>query len=122
MARPKKVLDTQQIFKLAKLMCTEDEICDVMGCAKETLRNNYGEQLRAGRNVAKSSLRRAQFKAAIIDRNPTMLVWLGKQHLEQRDMQSHELSGKVATESRIDQQTIDEFLKVIDAAKYERKA
>ena len=33
----------------------------------------------------KMKLSEAQVKTAIEDRNPTLLVWLGKQHLNQKD-------------------------------------
>ena len=37
-----------------------------------------------GRLVGRTSIRRAQYKAAL-DGNPTMLIWLGKQLLGQKE-------------------------------------
>ena len=45
------------------------------------------------KEVGKASLRSAQFKAALAG-NATMLIWMGKQLLGQRDKLDHEVTGK----------------------------
>ena len=45
------------------------------------------------RAVRKQELLAAQFNTAITDRNPTMQIWLGKQYLDQKDVQRVETTG-----------------------------
>ena len=52
--------------------------------------DNFEALYKKHQGEGKASLRRAQWKAAQ-DGNPTMLVWLGKQMLGQRDKQ--EITG-----------------------------
>lgn len=82
--RPKKKLSPMQIENLAAIMCTTAEIAAVLHVSKDTIERNYSESLVIGRERAKESLRRSQFKAALKG-NPTMLIWLGKQYLGQTD-------------------------------------
>lgn len=83
--RPRLKLDERQIKELASIQCTHKEIAAVMGCDEDTIRNNYSALINASREGGKSSLRRAQWKKAVVDGNPAMLIWLGKHYLEQRD-------------------------------------
>lgn len=82
--RPRKELNAKQVEKLAGLFLTHEEIAAVLGCSADTLTRNFAESLKKGAERGKSSLKRAQFLAAKAG-NATMLVWLGKQHLGQRD-------------------------------------
>lgn len=84
MSRPFLKLDEKLIEELAALNCTVNEIAAVCKCSNDTLERNYMEAIEAGRLRGKSSLRRAQWAAAK-EGNPTMLIWLGKQLLGQRD-------------------------------------
>lgn len=86
MARPKKEIDYDLVSKLAHIHCTQEEIADILGISSRTLQKD-AEFLRVykkGMNVGKMSLRRKQFDA-INKGNVTMLIWLGKQLLGQRD-------------------------------------
>lgn len=76
------------VFKLAQLMCTEEEIASVLDVTVETLHNkeneaNFSECVKKGREQGKSSLRRIQFGLA--KKNAAMAIWLGKQYLGQKD-------------------------------------
>lgn len=82
--RPKKELDAGLIEQLASIFCTNEEIAKICGVTRKTLSTNYGDVLELGRSQAKASLRRRQWEKAM-DGNTTMLIWLGKQYLEQRD-------------------------------------
>lgn len=84
MARPTKQLDERQIKELAEIQCTMGEIASVMGCSVDTLENRYSEVIKEGRDHGKSSLRRMQYKKAL-EGNPTMLIWLGKHYLDQKE-------------------------------------
>jgi len=83
--RPKKDIDTDQVFKLAQIACTDEEIGDILGCHRETLALRFSDTLKRGRSHGKMSVRRAQFLNATEHNNVTAQIWLGKNWLGQRD-------------------------------------
>lgn len=98
--RPLKVIDMGLVAKLAHIQCTDEEISSMVGmtpegfCDRKKRDAVLFECLENGRREGRMSLRRVQWKAAQAGNN-TMLVWLGKQYLGQRD-QTHmqqEISG-----------------------------
>ena len=90
MARPKKYnIDTNEVEKLAGYGCTNIEIANFFGCSSDLIEKSYSEFLRKGRADLKKRLRKAQIDTAVAG-NPTMLVWLGKQMLNQTDRQEIE--------------------------------
>jgi DNA-binding CsgD family transcriptional regulator len=84
MGRPKKDIDEMQVAELAFDGASDREIGDILGCDHKTVANRFSPILRKKRAERRLELRRAQTRAAL-DGNGTMLVWLGKQELEQRD-------------------------------------
>lgn len=91
--------------------CTNDEIATLLGISRTTFYDRMthepaiGEAIEAGRNNGKSTLRRLQWALAK-QGNVTMLIWLGKQLLGQKDKVEHgvdealeDLLGKLAAES-----------------------
>jgi len=95
MARPRKELsdeDFQKLVSMIRIQCTQDEICGVLGMTAETLNTRLQERgedsfstlHKKHSGEGKASLRRMQWKAAEAG-NATMLVWLGKNMLDQRD-------------------------------------
>ena len=84
MARPIKRVDVETIKKLAQLHCTYQEIAEFVGVSTKTLQRSYVHYIKKGRELGKISLRKAQFEKAL-GGNVAMQIWLGKQHLDQRD-------------------------------------
>jgi hypothetical protein len=84
MARPPKQINASQVAKLAEIGCTTLEIASAMDCSVDTLQRRFAVNLAKGRQSLKMKLRRRQIRAAL-DGNITMLIWLGKQYLGQRD-------------------------------------
>jgi hypothetical protein len=80
-----KQVDREVVWKLATMMCTYAEIADVVGLGESTLKKRFGDLIEKGRSVGKKALRRAQFEKAISDKDPRMLIFLGKQYLSQKD-------------------------------------
>ena len=70
MARPKKKIDEEQVFRLAQLQCTFVEIAAFFDCDAGTISNRFSDVVAKGREVGKMSLRRSQFKLA-----EKMLQW-----------------------------------------------
>lgn len=91
MARPRKEIDQKQFENLCGLQCTEEEVADFFDCSvdtvarwcKRTYKESFAEVYKKKSAKGKISLRRAQFKLA--ERNATMAIFLGKQHLGQSD-------------------------------------
>lgn len=100
MARPKKPIDWLDVVKLCALQCTQEEIAQFCEVCVDTLNArcldeqgvSFSEFFIQKRGQGKVSLRRAQWQAAQKG-NPTMLIWLGKQHLGQKDKSALEHSG-----------------------------
>ena len=100
MSRPKgteKPIDLDELEKLFALGCTLPEIAGWFGVSLSTLekrmgRRSYHEAQERGQSRMKISLRRRQIQVAESG-NPTMLIWLGKQHLNQRDSLDMQHSG-----------------------------
>lgn len=87
--RPRKEISPDQLEQLAAIQCTDLEICAVLGISHDTLMRRkrepeYQRALEEGRAKGRASLRRAQWKAATSG-NTSMLIWMGKQFLDQRD-------------------------------------
>lgn len=95
--RPKLDLDPVLIQELAGIGCTMIEIASICHCSVDTLENNFSDAVKKGRQEIRESLRRRQLDVALNGSrkgehaNPTMLIWLGKQMLDQKDKQ--ELTG-----------------------------
>jgi len=92
MGAPKKEIDFAEFEKLCSLLCTEDDIANFFKISVDTLnarcKEHYGftfsDTYKKYSVLGRISLRRAQMAAAEKG-NPTMLIWLGKQYLGQRD-------------------------------------
>lgn len=90
--RPEIQIDWDQFNKLCALQCTLSEIASFMGCSEDTIERrvqeehgvNFAELYSKRRQFGKISIRRKQFQVAESG-NPTMLIWLGKQWLEQKE-------------------------------------
>lgn len=85
MARPKKYdIDPEEVEKLAAIGATNTEIASFFGCSKDLIGKSYSTNVEKGRESGKIRLRQWQMKAAQKGSVP-MLIWLGKNMLNQRD-------------------------------------
>lgn len=82
MARPLKEIDLDQVKRLAAIQCSYAEMAAVLGCNESTLTRRFAQAIKEGREQGRMSLKRKQYEVAM-GGNVTMLIWLGKQHLEQ---------------------------------------
>lgn len=97
--RPRKILNKdgeEAIKKLSTMMCTDEEMASFLGLSVDTLTNkNNGETFarckEEGQNNGRISLRRMQMKSADAG-NVSMLIWLGKQWLGQKEQQETTIS------------------------------
>jgi hypothetical protein len=89
--RPKKPIDWVQFEKLCGVLCTQEEIADILHIDKHTLidrtQEHYEEAFstvyKRFSSSGKCSLRRNQFTMS--KKNTAMAIWLGKQWLGQKD-------------------------------------
>jgi hypothetical protein len=86
-----KNLEPEQVYRCAAIGLTIPEAAGVLGMHESTLRKRLqghevlSEAWVLGQANMHRDLRQAQYKTAVEDRNPTMLIWLGKQYLGQKD-------------------------------------
>ena len=74
------------IVKLAEIQCTQQEIAHVMGVSVDVIKKAENLDLIAnGKSQGKVKLRRAQYRKAVDEGNPTMLIRLGKNTLGQSE-------------------------------------
>jgi len=96
--KPYAKIDWGKVDEMCKIQCTGEEIAGVLNVDYDTLQRackrekemRFADYLPQKAMGGRSSLRRAQFKAATEDGNSTMLVWLGKNMLNQTDKQEIE--------------------------------
>ena len=104
--------DFQKLIAMIRIQCTRDEICEVFGMSDTTLNRrlkergeeNFEALYKKHQGEGKASLRRMQWKSAE-NGNATMLVWLGKQVLDQSDRKAIDHSsedGSMSPPTRIE--------------------
>ena len=106
MARPKKYISAKAVFEMAKIGCTLEEMGRVLDCDPTTVGRRFGAEIATGSAHLKIRLRRQQIKAAMAG-NITMLIWLGKQLLDQTDRNRTELTGKVENPGALSAEELD---------------
>jgi len=82
--RNKIVVPPDEVEHLASLGCTDREIAQYFDISESTLRYQLSAFLIKGRHQLRTTLRQAQLRVAL-EGNPTMLIWLGKNLLQQND-------------------------------------
>lgn len=114
--RPRYIVDYEKLQPLCEIQCTGEECANILKTSYETLNlrlhedyaaklvedpdydeidfaDGFQDYFKKHSSTGKASLRRMQFKAAQSGNN-TMLIWLGKQHLDQRDNRDMRLGGE----------------------------
>jgi hypothetical protein len=92
MGRPKINIGQGRFEDLCRLLCTQEDISLFFECSVDTIgrwcKDTYGitfaEIYKQKSSTGKVSLRRKQYEVAMTG-NVGMLIWLGKQHLDQSD-------------------------------------
>ena len=82
--RNKIVVPPEEVEHFASLGCTDREIARYFDVTESTLRYNFSDYLVKGRHHLKTTLRQAQLRFAL-EGNATLLIWLGKNILQQND-------------------------------------
>lgn len=84
--RFKRVISPQEVHKLATYHCTIKEICNFYGVDRKALMYHFEDLISAGYEATRQTIRSKQLELALDGKgNPTMLIWLGKNMLNQSD-------------------------------------
>lgn len=106
--RPKIQIDKDQFEKLCAIMCTLDDIAGFFDCSPDTIENwskrtyqtTFSDIYKKKSSMGKVSLRRKQYEVAL-GGNVSMLIWLGKQQLGQRDNLDHQVDARIEAKGEI---------------------
>lgn len=93
-------INAVDVYKLAQMGCTLNEIADFHLVDVNTIRRRFKKELLKGKADLKQRLRKAQINYALKG-NATLLIWLGKQLLNQTD------EGSFDTEELVDDVTFE---------------
>ena len=92
MGRPPIEFDLKQVKMCGYFHATYETMADLFGCSVDTIRRNmqddegeFCKAFKTGNSQGKMKLSEAQWHCAITKHNATLLIWLGKQYLGQRD-------------------------------------
>ena len=112
-SKPLTDKDFKKLLNMVRIQCTMEECCSVLEMSDTTLNrrlkemdyNNFEDLYKRHNDEGKMSLRRMQWQAAEKG-NSTMLVWLGKQYLNQKD--------KSEVHANIEQQHVIDLTRIPD--------
>lgn len=76
--RDGRVVDPEEVYKLAKIGCKDHEIATWFGINENTLRYNFSVELAKGFEDLKMTLRRAMLHNAINNNNAAVQIFLSK--------------------------------------------
>lgn len=104
---PTKDINWDLVDELLTIQCTGEEISSCLGIDYDTLERrvkslhgeSYADWSKKKMAGGRSSLRRAQWHKATVDMNPAMLIWLGKNMLDQSDKSF--IDGEIAVFPRL---------------------
>ena len=100
--------NSDQVYKMAQMGCTDKEQAHILSITEDNLRNNFRTELSEGRSHLRRALRRAQLESAINEKNTTMLIWLGKNYLGQKEPKNeHQHSGGLTIEKKIFKSSVE---------------
>ena len=110
MARPKIEINFKEFERLCALQCTLAEIAGWFGCSEDTIERRVLEEYEEGfaevfskkRGKGKISLRRWQMQCAERG-NASMLIFLGKNYLGQKDIQEITTSQPIKLQYSLDE-------------------
>lgn len=92
MAPPKKPINLDQVFELAKRDWKNTEIASFFNISTDTLDRRCADIIKRGRLAGSAHLRDLQWNKAE-EGSERMLIWLGKQRLGQRDQTDVQVSS-----------------------------
>jgi len=125
MGRKKLHIDWNIVDNLLKAQCDGATIARMIGMHPDTLytrcekkfKLNFTAYAQQKKMEGRELLRATQYDMAVIQKDKTMLVWLGKQYLGQKDRQDRTTNDKDITEKTIivtDSKAAENLQKLLD--------
>ena len=90
----RKPIDLTRVIELASKGYTLNEIAAFENISHDTLTRRAAEAIKKGHQLRNGQLRAKQYERAMAG-SDTMLIWLGKQLLDQRDRSETEITGRL---------------------------
>lgn len=81
-----QIVPPDDVYKLAALGCTDDEISGFHGIKSDTLRRNFADELQKGRQWVKIRLRKAMMENATENMHAAVQIFLAKNILGMADV------------------------------------
>jgi transcriptional regulator with XRE-family HTH domain len=100
MARPQKPIDADQVYRLAKIGCTQHDIAEFFGVDQSTISRRFASEFAQGRAAMRVSLHRLQYKRAVAG-SDRMLIHLGQTELGQAAPSKAEVTLTVTDAMRV---------------------
>lgn len=97
LGRPEKIPNRNKVIRLAAKGLIQEEIASLTGVCVDTLVKHCSEELKRGALLCNSSLRSKQVRKALKG-DTTMLIWLGKNRLDQADKQEIDVRKQVTVQ------------------------
>ena len=102
MPRPKAHINWDEAGKMIMAGCDGVQVAAYFGIHPDTLylacekdlKMGFSDYLHQKRSKGDSMLLAKQYEVALTDKNPTMLIWLGKQRLNQREKSETDITSK----------------------------
>lgn len=115
--RPQKILSEnglKMVEDLSRIFCTDKEIADILGTTLDVLHSPQNNELflsakERGQSNGKQSLRRKEYELAMKG-NVTMVIWLAKQFLGQKERTEVEMSNESVD-------TMNDYLEMMKSGK-----
>ena len=123
MARPKAIIDWKKVDFYLRAHCDGVGIAGILGVCPDTLylacqeehKMGFSEYSAQKKSEGKEMLRGKQFQLAV-EGDKTMLIWLGKQYLDQRDKtENHNENNDVSKIVVETPEQAEKLKKIIDA-------
>lgn len=85
----KRIVNPEDVYKLAQIGCTDREIAIWFDIEESTLRYNFSEVMLKGREDLRAALRTAMIRNAINNNNAALQIFLAKNMLNMSDSPQH---------------------------------
>lgn len=93
--QPKKDIDLELVYALAKIHCTEQEIANIVGCHVSTISRRCSDLIARARDEGRMSLRRAMYHKALNESNVVMQIFMAKNWLGMADSPVSATTAKI---------------------------
>ena len=103
----KSIVPPDEVYKLAAIGCTDNEISGFFEIKPDTLRRNFAGELTKGREWSKIRLRKAMFNNATENMHASVQIFLAKNILGMTDQPTQNESNAPLPWNEADEETIE---------------